>query len=147
MDFMPDFSEKAFADYIGKRIAEKPDKKMELFLVGVFHKKLAQVFLKVAKIKPDKEAGMLTKDERERLIQTVKRFQTEVKATKSFEQAQICAGGVNTREIYAENMESRLVNGLFFAGELVDVDGICGGYNLQWAWSSGYVAGKGAANV
>lgn len=147
MDFMPDFSEKAFADYIGKRIAEKPDKKMELFLVGVFHKKLAQVFLKVAKIKPDKEAGMLTKDERERLIQTVKRFQTEIKATKSFEQAQICAGGVNTKEIYAANMESRLVNGLFFAGELVDVDGICGGYNLQWAWSSGYVAGKGAANV
>ena len=90
---------------------------------------------------------MLTKYECKRLVQTVKKFRTAIRATKSFEQAQICAGGVNTKELYAENMESRLVKGLFFAGELVDVDGICGGYNLQWAWSSGYVAGKGAANA
>ena len=55
--------------------------------------------------------------------------------------AQVTAGGVDTAELNADTMESRIVPGLFFAGELVDVDGICGGYNLQWAWSSGAVAG------
>lgn len=147
LDFMPDISEEAFETYLKKRISDRPDKKMEMFFIGVFHKKLTQVFLKRADIRPEKEAGMLTKYECKRLVQTVKKFRTAIRATKSFEQAQICAGGVNTKELYAENMESRLVKGLFFAGELVDVDGICGGYNLQWAWSSGYVAGKGAANA
>ena len=64
-----------------------------------------------------------------------------------FEQAQICAGGVDTSEIDPDTMESKLVKGLYFAGEILDVDGICGGYNLQWAWTSGYLAGKGAANA
>lgn len=147
LDFMPDISEEVFETYLKKRISERPDKKMEMFFTGVFHKKLAQVFLKRADIRPEKEAGMLTGQECKRLVQTVKKFRTTIRATKSFEQAQICAGGVNTKELYAENMESKLVKGLFFVGELVDVDGICGGYNLQWAWSSGYVAGKGAANA
>ena len=56
-------------------------------------------------------------------------------------------GGVDTSEIDPDTMESKLVKGLYFAGEILDVDGICGGYNLQWAWTSGYLAGKGAANA
>jgi len=65
--------------------------------------------------------------------------------SKSFEQAQVCAGGVHTDEIDPKTMESRLVPNIYFAGEVVDIDGMCGGYNLQWAWSSGYVAGRHAA--
>lgn len=64
-----------------------------------------------------------------------------MKETNSFEQAQICTGGVDTAEIEAETMQSKRVPGLYIVGELLDVDGICGGYNLQWAWSSGYAAG------
>ena len=68
-----------------------------------------------------------------------------VTGSKSFEQAQVCAGGVHTDEIDPKTMESRLVPNVYFAGEVVDIDGMCGGYNLQWAWSSGYVAGIHAA--
>ena len=64
---------------------------------------------------------------------------------KSFEMAQVCAGGVATEQVRAATLESRRAPGLFLAGELLDVDGICGGYNLQWAWSSGWVAGREAA--
>ena len=63
-------------------------------------------------------------------------------STRKFEQSQATAGGVSTREICANTMESKLCPGLFFAGEVIDIDGMCGGYNLQWAWTSGYVAGN-----
>ena len=69
----------------------------------------------------------------------------ELTGTEGFDKAQTCAGGVSTAEIHADTMESSIVSGLYFAGEVIDVDGICGGYNLQWAWSSGYVAGTHAA--
>ena len=61
------------------------------------------------------------------------------------DEAQICAGGVLTAEIDENTMESKLVNGLYLTGELLDIDGICGGYNLQWAWATGFIAGKHAA--
>jgi hypothetical protein len=67
-----------------------------------------------------------------------------VRETNPYEQAQVCAGGVDCHEVTGQ-MESRIVKNLYFAGEILDVDGICGGYNLQWAWSSGAVAGMAAA--
>ena len=79
------------------------------------------------------------------MVCAVKRFTTEVENTNSYEQAQVCAGGVDTREINVKTMESLVMPGLFFAGEIMDVDGQCGGYNLQWAWTSGYLAGREAA--
>jgi predicted flavoprotein YhiN len=72
----------------------------------------------------------------------IAQFETKIIATNSFEQAQVCSGGVDTNEINPKTMESLLVKNLYFAGEILDVDGVCGGYNLQWAWSSGYVAGS-----
>ena len=69
-----------------------------------------------------------------------------VTGTRSFEYAQVCAGGIDTAFVNAKTMESKKVPGLYFAGEILDVDGACGGYNLQWAWSSGYLAGYYAAN-
>ena len=64
------------------------------------------------------------------------------KITGNFKQAQVTAGGIDTREVQAGTMESKLTEGLYFAGEILDVDGICGGYNLQWAWTTGYLSGK-----
>ena len=75
----------------------------------------------------------------------IKNFSAAVTAVSSFSQAQVCLGGVDTLQVKSETMESRLVPGLYFAGEILDVDGICGGYNLQWAWSSGWLAGRSAA--
>ncbi|MDD3899278.1 MAG: NAD(P)/FAD-dependent oxidoreductase, partial [Syntrophomonadaceae bacterium] len=69
----------------------------------------------------------------------------KIKGTKSWPSAQITAGGVDTNGIDQNTMESKLVPGLFFAGEIIDIDGLCGGFNLQWAWSSGFIAGQNAA--
>lgn len=147
LDFMPDLSEKDFCSFIQKRIVTRPEKKMEDFFTGVINKKVSQVILKIANIRNTQKAGTLGIDEITRIVKAVKEFRTEVIAANSYDQAQICAGGVNTKEISAETMESLFVRNLYFAGEIMDVDGICGGYNLQWAWSSGYLAGKGAVHA
>ena len=145
LDFMPDFSGKDFAAFLGRRIAEHPERKMRVFFTGLFPKKMAELFLKLALIKPTESAGRLSASDVERMVRSIKSFRTQITDTNGFENAQVCAGGVSTEEIRPETLESKKIKGLYFAGELLDVDGICGGYNLQWAWSSGYVAGKGAA--
>ena len=68
-----------------------------------------------------------------------------IRGTKSWPSAQVTAGGIDTKEINPVTMESNLINGLYLAGEIMDIDGLCGGFNLQWAWSSGYLAGQNAA--
>lgn len=83
--------------------------------------------------------------EARRLALGIKEFTTDIVGCNSFAQAQVTAGGVDTTQVNGATMESKLVKGLYFAGELLDVDGICGGYNLQWAWTSGYLAGSSAA--
>lgn len=145
INFMPDFSEEQFRTFLENRIQMHPDCKMEHFFIGLFHKKISALFLKISGISPSKEAGKLTPGEFMKLLETIQRFVTVVEATNSYDKAQVCAGGLSTDEIDPYTLESRLVDGLYFAGELLDVDGICGGYNLQWAWSSGYVAGKNAS--
>jgi len=80
----------------------------------------------------------------ERLVVQAKKLRLSLAGTKSFDVCQVCAGGVDCREVSDKTLESKKWNNLFFAGELLDVDGPCGGYNLQWAWTSGYVAGMSA---
>ena len=83
--------------------------------------------------------------DREHMRRCCRELSLTITGTRGFEAAQVTAGGVSTRELDLPRMESRIHPGLFFVGELVDVDGICGGYNLQWAFSSGYSAGLAAA--
>ena len=85
-----------------------------------------------------------TGEQLEKLVLLIQHLRTHIIETNAFEQAQICCGGVDTTEINPDTLESNYVPGIYFAGELLDVDGICGGYNLQWAWSSGFIAGKEA---
>lgn len=118
------------------------ERQVEDFFSGWIHKKLAALFLKQAGIRPDRTVGSLTEAQIQTLGDLLCRFEVSVNGTNSFEQAQICCGGVDVREVDAQTMESKKVKGLYFAGEILDVDGICGGYNLQWAWSSGAAAGK-----
>ena len=114
-------------------------------MVGLLNHKLSGVLLKEAHISLKKPAEEVTKKELLQLVKQCKHMEVCVTGSKSFEQAQVCAGGVHTDEINPQTMESRLVSNVYFAGEVVDIDGMCGGYNLQWAWSSGYVAGRHAA--
>ena len=103
--------------------------------------KLIQPVLKRAHLQGDSDAAQCTKDMITMLLGALRHYKIKVTDTHGFKHAQVTAGGIDTKQISPTTMESLLVPGLFFAGEIVDVDGICGGYNLQWAWSSGAIAG------
>ena len=146
LDFMPDFTEEQTRAFLSARAKMRPEKPADMFLIGLFHKKLSDLWIKLSRIPRDQKAGTFTEDEIIRLVRLVKHFEVPVKATNSYEQAQVCCGGIDTAEVDSGTLESRCVPGLYFAGEILDVDGMCGGYNLQWAWASGYTAGKEAAS-
>lgn len=93
-------------------------------------------------IDPEKKVHEVTKQERRRLTELTKAFTLQVRGKRGFEEAVITQGGVSVKEINPSTMESRLVRGLYFAGEVLDLDGLTGGFNLQIAWSTGYLAGK-----
>ena len=139
LDFMPTMTDMEFAEFIKNRLQKHGNKSAEDFFVGMFHKKLIPLFLKAARI--DHPASI----DIEKLTSICKHFKIEIEDTNGFEQAQVCAGGVHTCEVHPATMESVFENNLYLTGELLDVDGICGGYNLQWAWATGYVAGKSSA--
>ena len=146
LDFLPHISLEETMVLFERRLHKSEQKKTicECF-VGLFNKKLAEVLIKEAGISLGDSPKKLSDEQIERLAEISKGLHVDITGSKSFEQAQVCAGGVDTEEICADTMESKLVPGVYFAGELVDIDGMCGGYNLQWAWSSGYVAGLHAA--
>jgi predicted flavoprotein YhiN len=93
------------------------------------------------------QAGQLNKKSRHNLIETLKNFPLTIVAPQEIERATVTRGGIDTAEIDSKTMQSKLVEGLFFAGEVMNVDGPCGGYNLQFAFSSGFIAGKNASNL
>ena len=90
---------------------------------------------------PEKKIHEITKEERKQLIHVMKDLKMHVKGVRGFEEAIITQGGISVKELNPATMESRLVEGLYFAGEIIDVDALTGGYNLQIAWSTGYLAG------
>lgn len=126
------------------RFAYMPKKTIEIGLIGLINKRLIPVILKETKIDKFKNIANLSNEEIEKIARILTDWRFEIKGSKSWSNAQVTAGGVDTREIESSTMESKLVEGLYFAGELVDIDGDCGGFNLQWAWSSGYIAGQNA---
>lgn len=142
IDYLPSKSMTDTRKFLQARKSRYAKRDCGDFLTGVLNKKLAQVLMKRAGIAPAQKVTNLTPELLEALVKQLKSFETMITATNSFEQAQVCCGGVNTREIRPDTMESKLVPGLYLTGEMLDVDGICGGYNLQWAWSTGMIAGS-----
>ena len=120
-------------------------RKMESFFTGLLHQKLGQLLLRMASVRPELPVSELSEKQLRSLASLSVRFKAECVEMNGFLQAQVVAGGVDTTEVDPCTMASRLVPGLYFAGEVLDIDGICGGYNLQWAWASGFVAGRHAA--
>lgn len=120
-------------------------RKMESFFTGLLHQKLGQQLLRMANVRPELPVADLSEKQLRSLASLSVRFKVECVEMNGFQQAQVVAGGVDTSEVDPCTMASRLVPGLYFAGEVLDIDGICGGYNLQWAWASGFVAGRHAA--
>lgn len=147
IDFMPEWEAKdAFyllrkrADMVGYKPAE------ELF-TGMLNKKLGAVLLKLAGISPEKKVGELSGKQIAKLLGQLKEYEAIVMSVNPFANAQVCCGGVDTRQVDPSTMESKIRKDLYLAGEILDVDGICGGYNLQFAWSSGVLAGRSAAGA
>ena len=145
LDFMPDFTKTQTDAFLRARAKTRPDKSAEMFLIGLFHKKLCDLWIRLSEIPRQRKAGELTEDEIARLTNLIKEFRVRVRETNPYDKAQVCCGGVDTREVDPETLESVYVPGVYFAGEILDVDGMCGGYNLTFAWASGYVAGKAAS--
>ena len=147
IDFLPDVTEAEWQEFGNRRIeAAKAYKDMtvEGFFTGMLHKKLMTLFLKMAGLK----TNIMVKDVPRKQLMDVfslcKNFSLHIVGSNSYDNAQICTGGVSMKEVTG-SLEAVSVKGLYFAGEVLDVDGRCGGYNLQWAWTSGYLAGKAAA--
>lgn len=145
IDLMPDpgaaDTQEAFW---AQRWERQKGQSMEQFVTGTVNKKVGLLLLKLAGIRETETVCEIEGARRRKLEQLFHAFEVTVKGTNSFEQAQVCAGGVDFAEV-TDRLESVRRPGLFFAGEMLDIDGICGGYNLQWAWSSGAVAGRAAA--
>ncbi len=115
-------------------------------LIGIINKKVIPIILKEAKIEDfHKPCSDLKGKEKNSVYSILKQWQFQVSGTNSFSNAQVTAGGINTKEVNPQTLESNFVPNLFFAGEVLDVDGDCGGFNLQWAWSSGAIAAINAS--
>ena len=125
-----------FEKYIKKHLQNSLDE--------LLPKNLIPVIIKLAEIDPHKEVSSITKEERRKLCETIKNLKLTVKGTRPIDEAIITSGGVKVSEINPSTMESKLVKGLFFAGEVIDVDAYTGGFNLQIAYSTGYLAGDNA---
>jgi predicted Rossmann fold flavoprotein len=104
----------------------------------------AGVLIKLCGFNSEIPCSDLTKDQRKKLLQSLKSFSIPITTTQGYDKAMVTAGGVATSEINPKTMESKLVSGLYFAGEIIDIDGITGGYNLQFAFSTGFLAGESA---
>ena len=138
LDFLPEMSPAELEAMLLER--QQRNFPMEELLTGILHNRLGRVLTKAAGI-GGRQAGELTREEIAQVCRTVKAFAIPLTEPLGMDSAQVTAGGVLTENFAPQTLESRLVPGLYACGEVLDVDGDCGGYNLQWAWSSGRTAG------
>lgn len=143
LDFMPETSKDKIFELLKWR-CNNSSKNLEQMLVGMFNHKLNYVMIKKVKLDPKLLIDKIKDNDLMKLTEEIKSFRININDTNTFDFAQVTSGGVSTYEINPMTMESYLKQNLFITGELIDVDGTCGGYNLQWAWSSGYTAGSHA---
>ena len=138
LDFLPEMSQEELEEMLLER--KQRNFPMEELLTGILHNRLGRVLTKAAGIS-GRQAGDLTLEEIAQVCRTVRDFDIPLTEPLGMDSAQVTAGGVLTENFDPKTLESRLVPGLYACGEVLDVDGDCGGYNLQWAWSSGRCAG------
>ena len=144
IDLKPALDEKKLNDRILRDFEDAKNKQFKNSLDKLLPQKLIPAVITRSKINPNKKVNEITKKEREQLIKEIKDFEIIIKGFRPIEEAIITSGGVNIKEINPKTMESKKVKGLFFAGEIIDVDSYTGGFNLQIAYSTGYVAGLNA---
>ena len=140
LDLIPSMGEREIADFLSGLGG-----KCEDMLIGILPRAVGAAVIKTAGVDSKSDTQSLGRNALLNLARTAKNFKVTFDGTKGFQNAQVTRGGVNINEFDRETLESKKVPGLFCAGELLDVDGGCGGFNLQWAWASGLLAGESAA--
>ena len=146
IDFMEKFDYNEIYEMLKERKKIMSHLTMENYFNGMINKKLGQFLSKVSGIeKLSKPVKDLSDSDIRKLCTVLKKYRIKILETTGFKNAQVTAGGVSLDEVNTETLESKIVKGLYFSGEVLDVYGECGGFNLQWAWASGYIAGENAA--
>lgn len=145
IDLKPALDEKTLDERILKDFDENKNKTFKNSLSKLLPTKLEPIIIKRSGIDENKKVNEIRKDERERLVKLIKNFEISISGFRDINEAIITQGGISTKEINPSTMESKLMQGVFFAGEVIDVDALTGGYNLQIAFSTGYLAGLSAA--
>jgi predicted Rossmann fold flavoprotein len=144
IDFVPWIVKEDIASFVSSRLLLMNDSTIEEFMNGIVHKKIIQVALNTNNISLNEPLKNISEKKLISVINLLKNWNIKVIKTNSFEQAQVCTGGIPLKEI-SPFFESKTEKNIYFIGELLNIDGICGGYNLQWAWTSGSIAGSHAA--
>ena len=142
IDLKPALSEEKLDDRILRDFNEEKNKDFKNSLDKLLPKKMIDVIIELSEISPNKKVNEITKKERLELVHLLKNLEISISGFRPIEEAIITSGGINIKEINPKTMESKIVKGLYFAGEIIDVDAYTGGFNLQIAYSTGYTAGK-----
>ena len=145
IDLKPALSESALNDRILRDFSERKNKIFSNSLSALLPSKMIKPFIERSGIAPDKQVNSVTREERLKLVSLFKKFAVPVSGFRPIDEAIITSGGIDVKEIDSKTMQSKLIRGLFFAGEIIDVDAYTGGFNLQIAFSTGFLAGKNAA--
>jgi hypothetical protein len=145
IDLKPALSAEQLDSRLLREFQANPKKSIKNLLKGLLPASLISVFLDILKIEPGKKANQISQEERLRIIRLFKSWRLDIKGSKPIEEGMITRGGISLKDINPRTMESRLIKGLYFAGEMIDVDADTGGFNLQAAFSTGYLAGESAS--
>lgn len=146
IDLKPALTEEQLDQRILREFQKAPNKALKNVAGSLYPAKLSPVMLSLSGILGEKKVNSVTKKERQRLVELTKALPLTLTGLRGFSEAVVTRGGVSVKEVDPSTMESRLVKGLYFAGEVLDTDALTGGYNLQIAWSTGYLAGESVGN-
>lgn len=143
IDLKPALDNQKLDHRILRDFEELKNKEFKNSLEKLLPRKMINTFIKLTGIDPEKRVNVITKEERKTIVNTLKNFEITLNGFGSIDEAIITKGGIGLKEINPKTMESKIIKGLYFAGEIMDLDAFTGGFNLQIAWSTGYSAGKG----
>lgn len=143
IDLKPALTPEQLDDRLLRDFSREKNKQFKNVLGGLFPSKLIPIMVERSGIEPEKQVNAIEKAERLQFVEKIKNFRLTVTGLRDYNEAIITRGGICVKEVDPSTMESKLVSGLFFAGEVLDLDALTGGFNLQIAWSTAYAAGKG----
>lgn len=142
LNFFPNKNINEVKDLLQRRWNKRPDQSIEKSLFGLFPNKISSAILNISSINKEKQVKTVTSEEMQNLLTNLTSYRIQITGTKGWNEAEFTAGGVDASQLYSTTLESKLCKNLYFCGEIMDVDGDVGGFNLSWAWSSGFVAGS-----